>query len=60
MSEAQREQSCKVLKKATFSPFQPWRAKMRLVPGKAAAVYYSLSTGWPGLVPNRAHRGITF
>jgi len=26
-----------MLKKATFSPAQPWRAKTRLVPGKAAA-----------------------
>jgi DNA topoisomerase IB len=26
-----------MLKKATFSPTQPWRAKTRLVPSKAAA-----------------------
>jgi hypothetical protein len=26
-----------MLKKAAFSPAQPWRAKTRLVPGKAAA-----------------------
>ena len=26
-----------MLKKATFSPAQPWRAKTRLVPSKAAA-----------------------
>jgi len=45
MSEAQKEQSCRILKKATFSPAQLWRTKTRLVPGKAAAVYYSLSKG---------------
>jgi hypothetical protein len=45
MSEAQREQSCRMLKKTTFSPAQPWRAKTRPSAGKAAAVYYSLSKG---------------
>src|SRR5689334_25039656 len=28
--------SCRMLKKATVSPSQPWRAETRLVPGKAA------------------------
>ena len=30
------EHSRRMLKKATFSPAQPWRAKTRLVPSKAA------------------------
>src|SRR5438128_6734732 len=31
-----------MLKKATFSPAQPWRAKTRVVPGKAAARTFQL------------------
>jgi hypothetical protein len=52
-----------MLKKATFSPARPWRLRhppalslprqplspgTRLVPGKAAAVFHSISKGWPG------------
>jgi hypothetical protein len=54
---------CRILKKATFSPAQPWRLLHppalslprqplspgpRLVPGKAAAVFHPISKGWPG------------
>ena len=35
-----------MLKKATFSPAQPWRAGTRLVPGKAAANYRLPGGGW--------------
>jgi len=36
----------RLLKKATFSPSQPWRAKTRLVPGKAAASEDRRRTLW--------------
>src|SRR6266850_4958362 len=35
-----------MLKKATFSPAQPWRAKTRLLPSKAAANYHLIRGGW--------------
>ena len=37
MCGTRAEQSRRMLKKATFSPSQPWRAKTRLIPGKVAA-----------------------
>src|SRR4026209_1608032 len=36
----------RMLKKATFSPAQPWRAKTRLVSSKAAASYHFIWGGW--------------
>src|ERR1041384_5484045 len=37
-----------MLKKATFSPAQPWRAKTRRSASKAAAVVPTISNGWLG------------
>ena len=36
----------RMLKKATFSPAPPWRAKTRLVPNKAVASYHFIWGGW--------------
>ena len=43
-----RTQSRSMLKKATFSPAQPWRAKTRRSASKAAAVFPTISNGWLG------------
>jgi hypothetical protein len=50
----------RMLKKATFSPSQPWRSKTRLSAGKAAASYHFLRGGWDYsncARPTRAFRG---
>ena len=41
-----RSTAHRVLKKATFSPSQPWRAETRLGPSKAAAGCYFTRGGW--------------
>src|SRR5947209_3928487 len=44
---AQRENTiAENSKRPDFSPAQPWRAKTRLVPSKAAANYHFIRGGW--------------